>query len=336
VDQQLMRLHAGTSGGHERARGVAASALAHLERHGDDLGQCRAWRLRAWIDWIEGLVEPADEAWQRAATHARRAGADNELFDILGWRASAAAFGPTPVAEGILRCTQIRERVEDSPLAVALTLQPLGALHAMTGDFDLARGLVREAGEILGELDRLESAVSHHGVLVELLAGRPDEAEALLRIGFAKLEQMGEHELLSTTAALLAHAVYVQGRPEEADELCRLSERVAADEDIVTQVMWRGVRARLLARAGDAERANALAREAVRLVEPSQLLLLRADALLDLEEVARVTERWEDAQAAARGALDLYERKGDIVSAARARERVVSTQELLFARLPEP
>ena len=64
-----------------------------------------------------------------------------------------------------------------------------------------------------------------------------------------------------------------------------MSERIAAPEDIVTQVMWRGVRARICARRGDAEEGEALAREAVRLAEPTDLLVLRADALLDLAEV---------------------------------------------------
>ena len=41
----------------------------------------------------------------------------------------------------------------------------------MTGDFDLARQLIREGNEILDELGRMESAVSHHEAIVEMLAG---------------------------------------------------------------------------------------------------------------------------------------------------------------------
>ena len=50
-----------------------------------------------------------------AAEHARRAGDERELFEILGWRASAAAFGPTPVPEAIRRCERIREQVAQQP-----------------------------------------------------------------------------------------------------------------------------------------------------------------------------------------------------------------------------
>ena len=102
--------------------------------------------------------------------HARRAGDEREVCEILGWRTSAAAFGPTPVEEAIRRCEQIRDQVRSSPVGVAVTLHPLGLLHAMRGDFALARRLVAEADAILGELGRMDEAVSHHEALVELLA----------------------------------------------------------------------------------------------------------------------------------------------------------------------
>ena len=101
---------------------------------------CRAWRLRAWIEWTESRAANADAAWQRAAEHARRAGDDRELVEILGWRSSAAAFGPMPVDEAIRSCIEIGEQVRDSPIAVAVTQRPLALLRAMTGDFDEAAG----------------------------------------------------------------------------------------------------------------------------------------------------------------------------------------------------
>ena len=319
VDQQLERLHAGTSRGVDEARRVADDALRELERHGDDLGRCRAWRLRAWIEWTVSRAGAADEAWRHAGLHARRAGDERELFEILGWRASAAVFGPTPVPEAIRRCERIRERVASSPVAAAVTLHPLGLLHAMTGDFDRARRLFREANEILDDLGRMEEAVSHAEALVELLAGRPAEAEARLRPGYEELERMGEQPLLATTAAILAKAVYAQDRLDEADALCRVCERIAAAEDVATQALWRGVRAKVRARQGEPDEAEARCREAVRLAEATDLLSDRGDALLELAEVLRLAGRATEAEAEARRALELYERKGNLVSASRAR-----------------
>jgi len=319
VEQQFLWLQAEPGRGIERARRVTGAALRILGEHGDDLGQCRAWCLRAKIAWTEGLVAAADEAWRRAAEHARRAGDERELFEILCWRASAAVFGPTPVAEAIGRCTELRDQVPASPVAVAVMLHPLGLLHAMQGEFDQARRLIRQANEILDELGRLQSAVSHHEALVEMLAGEPATAEARLRRGYARLEEMGEGTLLATTAAMLAQAIHAQGRHQEADAFCLLSERTAAAEDLPTQVWWRGVRAKILGRQDRVAEAVALAREAVRLSEPTDLLTIRADALVDLAEVLELRGSPAEADATARQGLTLYERKGDLVSAARIR-----------------
>jgi hypothetical protein len=87
----------------------------------------------------------------------------------------------------------------------------------------------------------------------------------------------------------------------------------------VTHVMWRGVRAKLLAHAGRIEAAAAVAREALGLIERTDLLTHHGDALLDLAEVLRLGERRAEADDAAREALALYKRKGNLVSAERAR-----------------
>ena len=127
------------------------------------------------------------------------------------------------------------------------------------------------------------------------------------------------------TAALLARAVYAQERLDEAEDLCDESQRIAEGDDVVTHVMRRGIQARLLARRGDAETAVRLAREAVRLADSTDLYVVRADALVDLEDVAQIAGREVDARAAAALALKLYEEKGNSVSAA-----------LLSARLRTP
>src|SRR5262249_20732094 len=153
---------------------------------------------------------------------------ERELFEILGWRASVALYGKTPVDEAIRVCTAIREQVQSSPVASAVILHSLGALQAMDGEFDEARLLVIEGNIVLAELGRLHSAVSHQEAMIEMLAGDPAAAETVLRKGYERLEAMGEKAFLATTAALLAQAVYAQGRDREADGLCSFTERTAA------------------------------------------------------------------------------------------------------------
>jgi hypothetical protein len=98
-----------------------------------------------------------------------------------------------------------------------------------------------------------------------------------------------------------------------------MSAARAAAEDTTTQVIWRSVQAKVLAGEGRCEEADALAREAVGLAEPTDLLSHRGDAMLDLSEVLRSCERRAESDRAARAALELYELKGNAAAARRAR-----------------
>ena len=152
-----------------------------------------------------------------------------------------------------------------------------------------------------------------------MLAGDPAEAEKRLHLGYERLEEMGEKALLATTAALLARATYAQECYQEAERFCWVSERTAASEDVWTQVISRGVRAKILARQCRIDEAEALAHDAVRLVAQTDLLTHHGDALLDLAEVLQLGGRPADADKAVREGLELYTQKGNVVSAGCAR-----------------
>ena len=59
---------------------------------------------------------------------------------------------------------------------------------------------------------------------------------------------------LSTVAGILAEAVYAQGRYDEAMRFTRISEELAGAEDVYSHVLWRSVRAKVLARRGETRR----------------------------------------------------------------------------------
>jgi tetratricopeptide (TPR) repeat protein len=319
IEREFVRLETETSVGVEEAARVADNVLPVLERAADDHGRCRGWALRAQAAWLVGRVEAADSAWREAAECARRARDERELFAILGWRATAAVFGPTPVDEAIVRCEQFGSMVSTSPVAVAWAVNALGLLHAMRRRFDLADECLRRANETLHQLGSLHSSVSHIEALVRLLEGEPARAEATLRAGIEALQSMHAGDLLATTTAMLAQAVHAQGRPREAEELCTIAAEAAAADDIVTQVIWRGVEAKVLVGDRRFDEAEALAREAVALVEPTDLLSHRGDAMLDLAEVLWAHGRTEASHLALHTGLSLYETKGNAAAAERAR-----------------
>ena len=69
---------------------------------------------------------------------------------------------------------------------------------------------------------------------------------------------MGERNFISTTAAFLAEALYRQDRDDEALRMTEESEEIAAADDVATQYLWRTVRAKLIARAGRYDEAEAM------------------------------------------------------------------------------
>ena len=327
VEQQFVRLQTAAEGRMEAARRVARDALAVCAAAGDELGQCRAHMLRAWIEWIAGRVAAAEEAWRSAEVHARRGGEQRRLFEIQGWLAGAAVWGPTEVPAGILRCERLLGEVAANRVVEALTRSPLAALHAMRGDFDRARTLLREASEVLGEVAMLDTAVSHYEAMVDMLRGDARAAETRLRAAYARLQGMDERAFRSTTAAMLGQAVHAQGRENEAEALASESAELAAPEDASTQVVWRGLRARILAGRGEIAEGEALARAAVELVGRTDWPTLHGDALMDLGAVLVLGGRRGEAAAAIASALDLYERKGNLISAARARAALAELRE---------
>ena len=318
VEREFVRLETETFGT-ARALRAADAAMPVLEDEDDDAGQARVWWLRAYAAFSAGSVARADEAWRAAGECARRAGDERTLFEVLGWRATAAVLGPIPVSDAIELCAKLRDRVAASPVAVAWMTTPLAALHAMRGEFELAERYLAQAHETLHELGHRDTIVSHNAALVRLLADQPALAEGPLRAGLERLSAMSDSSQLATTAALLARAVHAQGRLRDAGELCRTAAGAAAADDTVTQVIWRGVQARVLAADGACAEAQALAREALGLVQRTDLLSHHADALLDLAEVLRSCERREASEQAAAEALAVYERKGHTVGVARAR-----------------
>jgi hypothetical protein len=110
----------------------------------------------------------------------------------------------------------------------------------------------------------------------------------------------------------------------EAEQLCELTARTAPPEDLVTQVVWRGVQAKALARRDRHPEAEALAREGLALVERTDLLMHHGDALLDLATVLRLGGREPEADTALQAGCELHERKGNVSATRRVNHMEVS------------
>ena len=97
-----------------RGRGDGG-ARGSRRRPGDVPGACSCEHRRCGT---RGASSEADDAWRRAAEHARGPGDERDLFDVLGWRASAAVARRDARRRGDARCEEFRAVVAASPVAV--------------------------------------------------------------------------------------------------------------------------------------------------------------------------------------------------------------------------
>jgi tetratricopeptide (TPR) repeat protein len=252
---------------------VADRAIPALEELGDDIGLAKAWILRSMLPLNACRWGERAENLERALDHARRAGDAAEQSTIAGHIALAVYYGPTPVADAIRRCEELlEEQPSDKSLEAAIT-GSLAGLTAMRGDFEEGRRLQQKARGLYEELGmRFRIGVrSLIAADIELLAGQPDEAVAILRWAMDSLREMGVTSVRATLAAFLADALASAGSNEEARHYAALAEEMSEETDIVNEVMSRVA----LARATGDRRA---AREAVALAEATDSPDLQARA----------------------------------------------------------
>lgn len=292
-----------------------------LERTADDERLARAWLAMAGLRVMDSQWGAAAQAIENVIAYARRAGNRVLELRVAPNLAICAQYGPTPVEEAIRMCNELIVRSGGDRRVEAIALRSVAHMHAMQGDFESARDEYRRARAMLGELG--STFVAALGSLVsgpvEMLAGDPVAAEDELRRDYATLDRLGDRNYISTVAGYLAEALYRQGRYEESATYAKFSADVAAPDDLATQVLWRSISAKLLARQGKLDEAEGVAREAVELIRRADDPIEQADALMDLSEVLRMAGRHDDAAHARAQALGLYEQKGNLVSAAAAR-----------------
>lgn len=298
----------------------AESAIAEFRDSGEHDVLARAWRLLMGVHWMASMFGPAERAVEEAIRHAEAAGDALRARRQLGGLISCATYGPRPVPEAIARCEEVLASAGHDRKVTALAQCAIARLEAMRGSFERARSLYRQSRGILEEFgwSLLASLTSIDSGPIELLAGDPEAAERELRRDYDSLRRMNEHNYISTVAALLASALYEQGRLEEADAFAATAADLASPEDVSTQCFWRCVRSKVLARRGSFDEAEALAREAVRLIDGTDFVDEQGTSRLALAEVYRMAGMSGREAAVLAEALDRFERKGNTVAAAAA------------------
>jgi tetratricopeptide (TPR) repeat protein len=254
-------------------------------------------------------------AAERVVEHARLA--DYQL--MINWGngqlVHAQYSGSTPVEE-CLRWLDEHPEVERRSV-----LPQRERLLAMLGRFDEAHRLHAEAADRvdLGVV-RFRTWLALRRFDVAMLEGDRARAEVAAREMCEMLEATGELGNFMWSCCNLARALLGLGRDDEAEQWLERGRETAPSDERLPQILWHQARAKVLARRGELEEGERLAREAVALAAETDMLNAHAEALIDLAEVLALAG--QDARAELDRALALYERKGNLVMAKRTRSRL--------------
>jgi DNA-binding SARP family transcriptional activator/class 3 adenylate cyclase len=323
VQRSLLRLFTEAEIEPEPLVETATRGIETFEELEDDLGLARAWRLLQQARYLARDGAGSADAAEHALRYARRADDPLEELEVTAWMGIALFLGGTPVAEATRRVeAHLAHGIGGRAVATGLRAC-LAGLSAMSGNIVEARASIARARSVVDDLGFLtQTLVPFYEAVVEQLAGEPAGAERVLRSRLRPLEEAGETSTYSSIVALLAQAVYAQGRYDEAEELARISEETSHLNDVHAQATWQPVRAKVLARRGRFDEAERLARDAVAFAAESDFLNAHGDALVDLSVVLDLAGRPQEGAPAVEEAILLFEQKENAVSVARARRRL--------------
>ncbi|WP_369258266.1 ATP-binding protein [Geodermatophilus amargosae] len=297
----------------------AVSALTELE---DDVGLAETWFLIGRESFDTGHAADAEGALARARFHGRRSERPETASQPTSWLLIALLIGPTPVDVVAARLEAIAEETGGDLVVKAELLSMSGLLAAMRRQFHRAWTLLKDGDRLFTDLGMVTAVAAGGAQVAFEIARRQGDiaaAEPALVAGDRLLDRIGDHRIRSTLLAMLGHVHGARGRWDEARRCAEQARDTTQPNDLFSEVLWRTALGRARAAEGNLEAADALVVEAVTLAEASDWLCLHGDALLDLAEVRWAAGRLDVAATAARTALGLYTRKGDLALGDRAR-----------------
>ena len=309
VQRGLLRLFTDAGVTPEELIDAADRSIAVFQEFRDELGLARAWRLKGQAHYLARRGGECAEASERALAHVRRASDPYEEREIVEWLVIALLLGPARVDNALRRCETLLAETNDEFLRAQI-YGTMVALVTMLGNVDEAVELAARSHERLAEIDPQIWVVAFWRSFAYMARHDPASAERELLPSYDALKQLGERSHFSTITHALATALYLQGRFDEAEAMTRECEEACRPNDVHSSILWRSVRAKVLAAKGSIDEAVRLGREAVELAATSDFHLGHAQATLDLAVVYETAGREDSAAECRADAARLFELKG--------------------------
>jgi FimV-like protein len=297
------RAHGESTSPYEMERLVEAK-LAEVEATASDRVLASGYLTLGWACFWAGKTTAAGAAGERALEHATRAGIREIEVNALRVLAASKVHGDTPWPE----VERHAARMEETGVAVGMLES---RARAMRGDFDGARRGMAAWRQSQLERGHLIEAYGQGSTAAyfELIAGDLDRAEEILRESWDELGAMGERGFRSTVGGELGDLLARRGRLDDAEAILDEAEGISTPDDWVTVSQVTTARALVASGRGDHERAVALARAAVDLVDEHEYLTQQQTRWAAYGDVLLAAGRAGEARTAFEHARELAERK---------------------------
>ena len=293
-------------------------ALPEFEEAGDSLALYVGYFGRGAAAHLRGRMDEGREAMDRASALAEGLGLPHLQAWVQPYRVATRFHGTTPLVEVIAWTDEQEAAGFSSPI-----LQNDRALGlAMLGRFDEARARSKALQTELEERGSLVALALLLGMLTpetERLAGDPAAALAASKRGCQMFEEAGERSWLSSALGIQGQALYELGDLDAAFEAAGRGLELGASDDAYTQILSRGVQAKVLARRGSFGEAERLAREACELADATDMPAPRGGAYEDLAHVLYLAGKPGEAERTIERAVEIYDAKGAVAMSERAR-----------------
>jgi DNA-binding SARP family transcriptional activator len=319
ADALLFRFESELWGGRvaeaRRSFQLAEQLMPQAEADGDDFAQQRLWSiLGLWTNtWYEQKTYT-----ERALSFGQRAGDTRGVYENIQMLSGLLHGGPTPVHEALEIVAYYRSLTAgDRVMDAAIIVNADTTLLAMDGRMDESRAVYELARATFREL-RLSLWLAASGTIgpttAELIGGDPAIAETIAREGIEGLERINAGgNWLHENLRLLTYALVAQG---EVDEAAATVDRLGGSSDWIS--MSDVCRADVLRAQGRPDEAIRILRSRIRSIDENWVLA-RGSALFSLARSLRDSGAENEAAEAGREALGIYERKGNVVTAATVR-----------------
>ena len=133
------------------------------------------------------------------------------------------------------------------------------------------------------------------------------------------MHKLGALSAHVTHATLLAEALSRLDRDDDALEILDVADEIVQADDFDAQVRSGSVRARISARHGRLAEADRLSSVVLEPIAATDAIVLHGETLISRAEVLRASGSLAASEAALRQALELFERKENIVQAEQTR-----------------